>query len=216
MLSLQKPIIKQAPKSRKKIYLFILLAIAALFLVVQLLISYIFSTWDRSRVENTLTASLQRKVHLGKINWCFGIRGLAFDTEEISVQDKDGTPFFHANKTTVLFGIIPLLQGKLRVKHLDVQQPQAWLKRLTQTEWNFSDLPQAETFSKFADCKVTDGSLRLIDKRPYRNMSYAITLLKNIQFETHRAIWKIFLAIHLISPNRSTRRALHNFSTRQW
>ncbi len=178
--------------SRRRIYLSVLLLAVILCVVAQLLTAYVFSIWDRSRVEQTLAAGFKRQVHLGQIRWRMGFRGLAFDTEEITIQDKDGSPFFHANKTTILFGIVPLLHGQLRIKHLDMQQPQAWLKRLTRSQWNFSDLPQADTFSKFADCKIVDGSLHLIDERAQANNNDHITELNHVQFETRHLFGKIF------------------------
>jgi len=181
------------PKSiKQRVCLFILLFLVSLFIAGELLVAYSVSIWDRTRVENTISDSLHRQVHLGKINWRMGFRGLAFDTEEISVQNKDDTPFFHCGKATILFGIFPLLHGKLRIKHLDLQEPQAWAERLNKTEWNFSDFPQADVFSKFADCKITDGTLHLIDKRPKANVHYANTEIKHIQFQVHRPIGKYF------------------------
>ena len=192
MLKLQNPITENALKSRRKIYLPAILLLVTLFLIFQFLLAYVLSIWDNNKIETTLSTSLHRKVHLGKISWHMGIQGLAFVANEITVEDKDQTPFFHANKTTILFGIIPLLRGQLRVKHLDMREPEIWVKRLSQTEWNFSDLPQSETFSKFADCEVKDGRLKLIDKRPSINRRFAEAEFQHIQLATYRPFGKYF------------------------
>jgi AsmA-like C-terminal region len=178
--------------TKRKAWLTLLFVLVCIAISAQMLTSYLSSTWDKTKVESTLSAALSRQVRLGNIDWHIGFRGLEFETSEISILSSDKTPFFRSGKTIVLFGIFPLLRGQLRVKHLDMQKPEAWLIRLTPNQWNFSDLKQTPIFSKFADCKITDGTLEILDKRSNSNVHFPATEIKHIQFSVSRPFGKIY------------------------
>ena len=178
--------------SKRKACLILLFILVCLAISTQMLTSYLSSTWDKTRVESTLSAALSRQVRLGNIDWHMGFRGLEFETSEISILSKDNAPFFRSGKTIVLFGIFPLLRGQLRVKHLDMQKPEAWLIRVTPTQWNFSDLKQTPIFSKFADCEITDGTFEILDKRSNSNVHFPATEIKHIQFAVRRPFGAVY------------------------
>ena len=91
--------------SKQKAFLIFLFILVCLGIGTQMLTSYVFSTWNKTKVESTLCAALSRQVHLGNIDWHMSFRGLEFETSEISILSSDNTPFFRSGKTIILFGI---------------------------------------------------------------------------------------------------------------
>jgi hypothetical protein len=134
-----------------------------LFLVILAALALLTNiNWARSFVQRSLGETLHRKVHLGKLSWTLGLNGIAIGTHEFSVVDKSGQPLVFAGHSEIGIALLPLLNGKLLIRHLDFEKPDIYLLRTAKDHWNIDDLLEYGPDIRFVE--LDDGTLHIQDK----------------------------------------------------
>src|SRR5579862_7078839 len=113
-----------------------LLFMAIIFIIAML----INIDWSRNRLEALLTETIHRKFQLGHLSWTFGLNGLCLTTNRLSIQEYNGRPFFHAGVSEIGIAVTSLFGKELKIRHLNLNQPELWAVRIRPGIWNFSDL----------------------------------------------------------------------------
>ncbi len=123
--------------------------------------------WARRHIENALCQTFNRKVELGKLSWSIGLHGLAIDSDHLEMKGKKGEPFVSAGPSEIGIALLPLLQKRLVVKHLEFEEPEVWAFRLSDKEWNFSDL--ITEGPEIRMLQIERGQLHLRNKAPAKS-----------------------------------------------
>ncbi len=161
--------------------------------------------WARRHIETALRQSFHRQVHLGRLSWSFGLQGLAIDTDRLELkEEKTGAPFISSGPSEIGIAVLPLLQKKLVVKHLEFEKPEVWAIKLDAKRWNFSDL--ITEGPEIRMLRIEDGQLHLLNhdlktlnptvegnwqKYDLKNIKLSLTLPKN------NRTWPAFLSFKL-------------------
>lgn len=132
------PISEEALRARIIIKFFSIWLSSLFALLIIALLSNI--EWARRHIETSLSQSFHRQVHLGKLSWTLGWQGLAIDTDKFEMKEEDGNPFISSGHSEIGIAVLPLLEKKLVVKHLEFEKPEVWAVQTSQNKWNFSDL----------------------------------------------------------------------------
>ena len=117
--------------------------------------------WTRPFMQRALAETLHRDVHLGRLTWSFGLNGLAIDTKKLDVTEH-GKPFLSSANSEIGIAVIPLIHGKLLIRHLDFHQPELWAVRTAPDVWNFNDLLEYGPDIRFI--QWDEGTVHLIDR----------------------------------------------------
>ncbi len=100
---------------------------------------------DRLRdvLGSTLTKQFNGRVTLGTIRGNF-FSGFTIDSVGIYYQNQ---PVLHIGKITFAYHVLPLLEKKLRMSYLILEQPEIIITRSTKGDWNISRvlIPSADT-----------------------------------------------------------------------
>ncbi|MBZ0190025.1 MAG: hypothetical protein K8F91_27540, partial [Candidatus Obscuribacterales bacterium] len=96
--------------------------------------------WTRPYMEDQLEDFLKRDVSLGKVYWSLGLNGVSIETTSLTINELGGQPFLTTKRSEVSVSVLPLLKGKLVIKHLDFHNPEIWLVKKGPHSWNFDDL----------------------------------------------------------------------------
>ena len=96
----------------------------------------------RTRIENTLSASLGRKVTIGKVDVSLLSGGLVASNAAVADDPKFSTqPFLQASSVKIGVELIPLiLRREVHVKSFDLESPRIALLRGADGVWNYSSL----------------------------------------------------------------------------
>jgi hypothetical protein len=122
--------------------------------------------WARPQFEQLLSQSIKRKVKLGRMTWNLGLNGMAIAAHNVQVKENNGQPFLEAGPSELGVAFLPLMQGRLIIKHIKMQKPEVWATRLTRDNWNFSDLVKPGPDIRFVDAE--QGRLHIIDRSQKR------------------------------------------------
>ncbi len=98
--------------------------------------------WARRYLQEKLSETLHRNVRVGHLWWHLGLNGLAVGSNKLKIYGADGKPFLTSDKAEVGIAFRALVQGKLIIKHIDLQKPELWAVKLGKNKWNFDDLLQ--------------------------------------------------------------------------
>jgi hypothetical protein len=118
--------------------------------------------WSRNRLEAMMSASIHRRLHLGRLSWIFGINGLAIEAHDFILYEPDGAPFLNAGKTEIGIALRPLFSGQFKMRHLVLNEPELWAVRIRPGVWNFNDLLQTAFNLNFL--RAEHGKIHLIDR----------------------------------------------------
>lgn len=118
--------------------------------------------WARPVLQRSLAESLHRHVSLGKLSWTFGLDGIAVDTKELVILEPSGEPFMTAGESEIGIALLPLLDHRLLIRHLDFKKPELWMMRESTDRWNFTDLLSSGQEIRFI--RFEDGNVHVIDK----------------------------------------------------
>lgn len=118
--------------------------------------------WARPQLEQMLSQALNRRVLMGRMSWSLGLNGLAIATNKLKVEEKDGKPFVTAGFSEMGVAFLPLIEGKLIIRHVKFQQPEMWAIKDPQGLWNFNDLLKPGPEIRFVE--LDGGKLHLRDQ----------------------------------------------------
>ncbi len=131
-----------------------LLVLAAIVLLVDI-------NWARPRLEAGLGQTLHRKISLGQLRWHLGLNGLMILTRSLNITELDGDPFLNSRGSNIGLAFVPLLTGKIIIKHLQIDHPEIYAVKLKPGAWNFEDLFDPKTTVSFME--VDSGKIHIID-----------------------------------------------------
>jgi hypothetical protein len=117
--------------------------------------------WTRPRLEAGLGRTLHRKIKLGHLRWHLGLNGLMILTRSLRINELDGEPFLDARGTNIGVAFVPLLSGKLIIKHLQIDHPEIYAVKLKAGGWNFEDL--FDTKTPVSIVQIDSGKIHLSD-----------------------------------------------------
>jgi hypothetical protein len=147
-------------RSRWLIVRFLLLWMGSL-VVIALICLLVDINWTRPRLETALGQTLHRQIKLGQLRWHLGLNGLMILTRSLKINELDGDPFMQARGSNIGLAFVPLLSGKLIIKHLQVDHPEIWAVKLKPGAWNFEDLLDAKTTVNFM--QFDSGTVHIVD-----------------------------------------------------
>ncbi len=117
--------------------------------------------WTRRYMQKALAETLHRDVRLGRLTWSFGLNGLAIDTTKLNVTDH-GQPFLSAADSEIGIAVLPLINGKLLIRHLEIHHPEFYAIRTAPKAWNFDDLLVYGPDIRFI--QWDDGKVHVLDR----------------------------------------------------
>ncbi|MBS2006547.1 MAG: hypothetical protein JST01_05880, partial [Cyanobacteria bacterium SZAS TMP-1] len=117
--------------------------------------------WTRPRVEAALGETLHRKIKLGPMRWHLGLNGLMIMTRSLKIDEMDGEPFLKSGGSNIALAFMPLLAGKIIVKHLQIDHPEIYAVKLKPGGWNFEDLLDPKTTINFM--QIDSGVVHILD-----------------------------------------------------
>lgn len=165
----------------------------------------VLSTWSKSRLEYVIGQNMRRQVHLGSVRWSVGLPGIIFHADRITVNELSGKPFVQAGPTDIAVALIPLIRSKeLMLSNVNFTNPEIWATRLTNTKWNFSDLPELPALKDLSHLGVHGGQVHVTDiHKPKMQLD-----LDNIQAKMDRPFyrngWPFAVSMDLKHPNFTT------------
>jgi AsmA protein len=124
----------------------VLAAVAALLLIGVFTVDHLLDADTyRARIQDALSGSLGRPVHLGRLD--FSLFSGSLQAESLSVGDDpafSSQPFLTAKKIRIGVEISPLLfQHKVKITGFTIGQPRISLVRAENGAWNYSSLGSA-------------------------------------------------------------------------
>ncbi len=167
--------------------------------------------WCRNRIEQLMSDSLHRRVHLGHLGLTLGLDGVAIATSEIQLADRSGHPLIRAGRSEIGIALRPLLSGQLKIRHLSFQQPELWAIKLDKNSWNFSDLLNTALDVNYIES--SEGTVHVKDDSQLKSGRIATTELRNVELKFAR-LSKHFrkpflLSFTQIKPNRTSQLELY-------
>lgn len=176
--------------------------------------------WARPQMEELLSQSLNRKVLLGKMSWNLGLNGLAIATDKMQVKELNGSPFLYSGPSEIGVAFLPLIKGRLIIRHIRLQQPEMWAVRLDKEHWNFTDLLKPSLDIRFVD--VNHGCLHIADQAsslpkfsPYEFKEIGM----KFTFPRPNRRWPLFLSFSMPRAGYTTRvhlTTIGNGSVEDW
>ncbi|MFA6467720.1 MAG: hypothetical protein WCW35_02410 [Bacteroidota bacterium] len=115
----------------------------------------------RSTLYNFLEKEVNANIYIGEINGNL-ITGFTVDTVMMYV---DGAPFVESGTVTVQYDLLDILNDRITVDSLTIENPSVNLIRWKNGEWNVNRLSRSSTPPDTAESPlvVTAGSLRIIN-----------------------------------------------------
>ena len=162
--------------------------------------------WARPRLELLMSESLKRRVALGSLSWNLGLNGLSIQTSKMGVTSLEGEPFVTAGPSEIGVAVLPLLKGKLIVRHLSFTKPEVWAVRLPAGNWNFTDLLKPGPEIRFV--QVERGRLHLVDHGPGGRNAFKPYDFDNLDLKLtwprKNRRWPLYLSFDLPRPGYTT------------
>jgi len=162
--------------------------------------------WTRPKIEAMMSESFHRKVKLGALSWTLGLNGISIWTNQLTASGEDGEPFVRSGPSEIGVAFLPLLNGKLIVRHLSFKRPELWAIRLNKSTWNFSDLLKPGLDIRLI--QVEKGKLHLQDRSADSKTAFKPYYFENIKLklvwprEDRR--WPFYLSFNLPRPDYTT------------
>ena len=137
--------------------------------------------WAKPYCQRALTQMFHRNVRIGHLTWSFGLNGLEVDTTKLAVFEANGAPFLIAGNSEIGIGILPLLNKKMVISHLNFEHPEIWAIRTAQANWNFNDLLEFGPDIRYF--QVQNGKLHLIDRIPNKEEAWKAVDLNEVKLK---------------------------------
>ena len=118
--------------------------------------------WARPFMQNALHDTMHRNVRLGRLQWSFGLNGLAVATEKMIITELDDKPFLTADHSEIGIAVAPLFKKQVLIRHLQFQKPEIYAVRTPSGKWNFTDLLRGPDI-RFISCE--NGRFHVIDNK---------------------------------------------------
>ncbi len=118
--------------------------------------------WARPFMQNALHDTMHRNVRLGRLQWSFGLNGLAIATEKMIITELDHKPFLTADHSEIGIAVAPLFKKQVLIRHLQFQKPEIYAVRTPSGKWNFTDLLRGPDI-RFISCE--NGRFHVIDNK---------------------------------------------------
>lgn len=162
--------------------------------------------WARPKIESVMSESFHRQVRLGALSWSLGLNGISIWTDKLTADGIDGEPFIRSGPSEIGMAFLPMLSGKLIVRHLSFKKPELWAVRLGESSWNFSDLIQPGLDIRLI--QVESGKLHVsdrsaADKSAFKPYDFEDIKLKLVWPSQDRR-WPFFLSFNLPRPEYTT------------
>ncbi len=178
---------------------------AAIYLTCNFYLQKILSTWSKTKLEYVIGQNMHRQVQLGSVRWSVGLPGIIFHADRIIVNEMNGKPFVLAGPTEIAVALLPLIHSKeLMVSNVNFSSPEIWATRLTNTKWNFSDLPQMPTLKDLSHLGVHGGKLHVTDARQAKVKLDFDAIEAKLDRPFYRKGWPFALSTDLKHPTFTT------------
>lgn len=118
--------------------------------------------WTKPFAEKYMGEFIGREIKLGQLGWHLGFSGVEVETDEIEINELTGENFLVADKSSVGLSVLPLLSGKLVIKHIDFISPTIKAVKLGPNKWNFDDLIIEGPEIRLVN--VRDGTIKISDQ----------------------------------------------------
>jgi hypothetical protein len=200
---------ERVARSPRRSWGWILSIVAVVGLVVYLACHFylqkILSSWSRQKIENVISENMHRQVRLGAVRWNLGLAGIVFHAERITVNEMNGKPFVLAGPTDIAVALIPLITRKeLMLSNVNLSAPEIWATRLTNTKWNFSDLPQLPALKDLTHLGVTGGKVHVTDSRKPKLKLDFNSIEAKLDRPFYRKGWPFVISTDLKHPTFTT------------
>ncbi|CAN5571482.1 hypothetical protein BH10CYA1_BH10CYA1_21480 [soil metagenome] len=165
----------------------------------------LLSTWSKSKLEFVIGQNMHRQVHLGSVRWNVGLPGIIFHADRITVNEMNGRPFVLAGPTDIAVALIPLIRTKeLMLSNVNFSNPEIWATRLTNTKWNFSDLPQMPALKDLSHIGVNGGIVHVTDIRQPKLKLNFDSIEAKMDRHFYRKGWPFAISTNLKHPGFTT------------
>ncbi|MFN8555197.1 MAG: hypothetical protein U0103_27350 [Candidatus Obscuribacterales bacterium] len=209
MIDLQSQTSERATRSPRKqwgwIVGVVLLVGVVGYLTGQYYLRKVLSTWSRARLESVISENMNRQVHLGSVRWSVGLPGIIFHADKITINELNGKPFVEAGRTEIAVALIPLIRSKeLMLSNLNFTNPEIWATRLSNTKWNFSDLPELPALKDLSHLGVHAGRVHITDiRRPKMQLDFE-SIEAKMDRPFYRKGWPFAISMDLKHPSFTT------------
>lgn len=209
MLDLQKQSSERQARSPRESWVRILgvvaLILAAIYISFHLYGQRILGEWSKSKLERVMGTQINRKVQLGQVNLSAGLSGVIVKADRLRLTDENDKPFMIAGPTEISVGLIPLIKNReLVVTNVDIDKPEIWANRISDSEWNFSDLAQMPVLKALSHIEVHGGKLHLADSRKAKARLDFESIETKLDRPFHRNGWNLALASAVKHPKLET------------
>lgn len=165
----------------------------------------VLSTWSKSRIEYEIGQNMHRQVHLGSVRWNIGLPGIIFHADTIIVNEMTGKPFVQAGPTDIAVALVPLIRKQeLMLSNLHFSNPEIWATRLTNTKWNFSDLPELPALKDLSHLSVRGGRVHVTDVRQPKLKLDFDSIEAKMDRPFYRKGWPFAISMDLKHPGFTT------------
>jgi hypothetical protein len=157
------------------------------------LTNFMQANYSPERLATLIGHTMHRNIKLGPIKWNVRWSGLIVHADSAEINELNGRPFIKAGPTELSIALLPLLKGEFYPKHLDFAKPEIWAVRLSESRWNFSDLPEFDAVQDVSHVACYQGKLHVLDvtKRGANRRPIRVDLTE-INFRLDRPFGKLF------------------------
>ncbi len=181
------------------------LILVAIYLSFILYGQKLLSEWSKSRLELVMGNQINRKVQLGSVNLSAGWSGIILKADRLTLTDKDDKPFMIAGPVEISVGLIPLIQSReLMITKIDINTPEIWATRNSDTEWNFSDLAEMPVLQDLSRIGVHGGKLHVADVRKPKAKLDFDSIETKLDRPFFRKGWSFALSTNVRHPKLNT------------
>ena len=128
-------------KMIKWLFIFLIIVIVGTTVAAQVLVNMNFV---RVRVEQLLKEQVKRDVHIGKLGVVF-LPYLRMSVSDVTIQEKDKTPFVSVEKLYIRINLIPLLKKRVIIPQIMIVAPTVHVIKQNDGTYNFDDIVAAYT-----------------------------------------------------------------------
>jgi hypothetical protein len=157
-------------------------------------------------LEDSLSLSLHRQVKLDTLSCRLGLNGLTLSSNKMTVSDNhlNKNVFIKSGPVDLSIAFLPLLRGKLIIKHIDLNSPQFWVYKIGPNYWNFSDLLVDGPEIRFI--QIENGKLHVDQYDSHYRKSIPISNFERISLKLvmpkRQTQWPFYLYFQI--PNKNT------------
>jgi hypothetical protein len=157
------------------------------------LTNFMQAGYSPERLASLMGHTMHRNIKLGPIKWNVRWSGLIVHADSAEISELNGRPFIKAGPTEISIALMPLLKGEFYPKRLDLAKPEIWAVRLSETRWNFSDLPEFDAIQDVSHIACYEGKLHVLDvtKRGANRRPIRVDVT-DINFRLDRPFGKLF------------------------